>query len=187
MNVAIPGMVISGVACAVSRAAIVVAIILVGHWRHKPEIGEIVVIALGSSCIGLLVGLVAGAWPRPTGGAVLGGILSAATSLATVPLLGCSLNPPSLENLFRSAPQESSGSLLLVVMVLVPLAGAIAGGIGGSKNQQAAMRLRDQQFEKYRVKFASQPTEYLKVTLESGALEPEAEEAIRHILQERVG
>ena len=47
MNPTKPGLVISGVACAVSRAVIGVAVIIVGHWRHKPETGEIVVIALG--------------------------------------------------------------------------------------------------------------------------------------------
>jgi hypothetical protein len=185
MNLAKPGSLISGGACAVSRAVIVVAVILVGHWRQKPEIGEIAAIALGSSCIGLIVGLVAGAWPRPTGGALLGGVLSAATSLATIPLLACGLNPPTLDDLFRSAPHDNSGNLLVALLVMVPLAGAISGGIGGSYNQQQAMRLRDQRIEKFRVKFASLATEYLEVTLESGALEPEAEEAISQILQER--
>lgn len=185
MNLAKPGLLISGAACAVSRAVIVVAVILLGHWRHKPEIGEIVFIALGSSCIGLMVGLVAGVWPRPLGGAVLGGVLSAATALATIPLLACGLNPPTLEDLFRSAPQDNSSGLLTAVLVLVPLAGAISGGIGGSYNQQQALRRREQRIEKYRVKFASLPSEYLKATLDSGAREAEAEEAIGHILQER--
>ena len=54
MNLAKPGLMISGVGCAVSRAVIVVAVILLGHWRHKPEIGQIAVIA-----IGIAVGLIA--------------------------------------------------------------------------------------------------------------------------------
>jgi hypothetical protein len=142
-NPAKPGVLISGLLCGGSRALIVASIIVAGYWGERAlQIGDVVGTSIGSLVIGLIVGTVAGDRLDPRGGALVGGLLSCITSFVTIPVLFCHLENPSLGQLLGLSQRENHGGLHALPIVLITLAGAVSGGVGGWYNQQAAMQLR---------------------------------------------
>ena len=117
------GAVVGALVGAVGRAAVVLVwMAVVGIW------GAPITVVLPSAAIGLLVGAIAGAQGKPVRGAVVGAVLSGC--VFELFICACASVLHSIPLLDRGA-DELFGKTLPYAL-LMGLAGAAAGGIGGA-------------------------------------------------------
>lgn len=136
MRISVEGAAVGAVVAAVGRALVVL------YWLG-PGVGAFV--ALPSAGIGLLVGTIAAAPGKPWTGAAVGFVLSAL--VFELFLWSCASGVNMLGSLVG---EERAGQDLLIsvipYMLLMGVAGAIAGGAGGAVGQ-ARLRHKERELE----------------------------------------